>query len=431
MWHAAADAWQDLASRLESQVEWLDRIDRGLADSWKGEAGEAARVTLADLRARTTALRLPALRTASLLHQHASVVSWALLSPALVTLSDARTASGITSLVVPQGSPVAIHAWWSSLTTADRDRLLAAAPERIGMLDGVPAADRDRANRLLLQRELSLPHKKSTRDGLAALQARLTDGVLLLGLDTSGDGRAIVAIGDPDRASNVLTFVPGMHSALDSTISANLDRTAAMAVAAARADPHAQTSTVMWLGYDAPDGLWEAAHAKYAHAARADLHGFQEALAATHHGEIGEQSVVGYSYGALVVGETARDTGIRADDLVFLGSAGAGVAQASQLNVDPSTVWAASAGNDAVGLAAPSVKQLLWEQIWPRYMGEPMPDMWHGHNPVDPAFGGNVFAAADRSNPIDAHLSYWDTGNPALDNVGRIAAGRDSAVTRP
>lgn len=431
VWYAAADAWQDLVSRLESQAAWLDRVDQGLAESWKGEAGDAARVALDDLRTRTAALRLPALRTAELLHRHAATVSRALVSPALLVLSDLRTASAIASLEIPTGRPATIHAWWSSLPAAERDRLVMTAPSRIGMLDGIPAADRDRANRLLLQRELSLPHTESTRRGLAALQGRLTDGVLLLGLDTSGDGRAIVAYGDPDRASNVLTFVPGMRSALDSSITGNLDRTSAMAASAARADPAAKTSAILWLGYDSPDGLWEAAHAASAHAARTALHDFQEGLAVTHDGEIGEQSVVGYSYGSLVVGETARDTGIRADDLVFLGSAGVGVPSASDLNVDPSTVWAASADNDIVGLAAPSVKQVLWEKIWPRYIGDPKPDLWHGHNPADPGFGGHVFAAADQTNPMSAHLSYWDTGNPALENLGRIATGQDRAVTPP
>jgi hypothetical protein len=414
-WGAAADAWHTLASRLQAQAEWLDGIDRGLADSWKGEAGEAARVALADLRARTTALRLPAARTAAILDRHTSAVAWSPLSLALLALSDQRTASGIASLVIPPGRPDAVHAWWSSLSSAERDRLLAADPARLGRLDGIPAADRDRANRLVLQR--------SHGPGVDLLRSRLTDGVYLLGLDTAGDGRAIVAFGDPDHADNVLTFVPGMHSGLDRSLTANLDRTAAMADAAAQASPETTTAAVMWLGYDAPDSLWQAAQAKYAHDARTALHDFQDGLAATHSGEIGEQSVVGYSYGALVVGETARDTGIRADDLVFVGSAGVGVSRADELNVDPSAVWAASADNDAVGLAAPSVKQLLWEQIWPRYMGDPMPDLWHGHNPADPAFGGTVLATADPPNPIDAHLSYWDEGSPALAGIGRIAAG--------
>jgi hypothetical protein len=250
-------------------------------------------------------------------------------------------------------------------------------------------------------------------------------------LDTRGDGRAIVAFGDPDRTDNVVTFVPGMGSALDRSIAGNLDRTLATQGAATAADATKTTAAVLWLGYDAPDGLLQAAQARYAHAARDDLHAFQEGLVATHHGEIGEQSLVGYSYGALVVGETARDTGVSADDLVFLGAPGVGVGHAADLHVDPDTVWAASADNDIVPLAAPSVKQLLLEQLWPRYMGDPMPDLWHGHNPADSGFGGHIFAAGGQANPIDAHLSYWDAGSPALANVGLIAAGRDDRVTRP
>jgi hypothetical protein len=428
-WYAAAEAWHSLATRIEAQVVQLDEAAAGLAADWRGEAGDAARGALADLRARAAVLRLPAARTAELLYAHADVLS---ASPAASAVSDARTAAEIAALSCTSGgSPAAVRVWWDGLSPAQRAWLSTTAPDRIGALDGVPAIDRDRANRELLRRERSRPHSKATQAGLDAIADRLTDGALLLGLDTRGDGKAIVAFGDPDHADNVLTFVPGMHTALDGTLAANLDHTLAMGTAATAADPAKTTSAVLWLGYDAPDGLWEAAQAKYAHAARADLHSFQEGLVATHAGEIGEQSLVGYSYGALVVGETARDTGVNADDLVFLGAPGVGVAHATDLHVDPDTVWAASADNDIVSLAAPSVKQLLLEQVWPRYMGDPMPDLWHGHNPADAGFGGHVFAAGGRSHPIDAHLSYWDTGSPALANVGLIAAGRDGQVAAP
>ena len=51
------------------------------------------------------------------------------------------------------------------------------------------------------------------RDGLNALADRLADGDgprgYLLRLDLAGEGRAVVALGDPDRADNVLTHVRG------------------------------------------------------------------------------------------------------------------------------------------------------------------------------------------------------------------------------
>src|SRR5204863_1281428 len=37
--------------------------------------------------------------------------------------------------------------WWAGLDAAERSRLTEQRPELVGGLDGVPAADRDRANR--------------------------------------------------------------------------------------------------------------------------------------------------------------------------------------------------------------------------------------------------------------------------------------------
>ncbi|NUT34199.1 MAG: hypothetical protein HOV79_14120, partial [Hamadaea sp.] len=369
---------------------------------------------------------------------------------ALLRAAPAASTTAPPPVCPPATGPAAVRLWWGGLTPAQRQWLLDRAPEQVGALDGVPAADRDLANRAVLRheqdrltalRDVLAAGEGGDRErerierrlaGLAVLAQRLggTDPrPYLLGVDTAGDGRAIVALGDPDRADNVMTFVPGMNSRLDGGLGTALDRTAAMGEAALRADPARSTSAVLWLGYDAPDTLWEAASARWATESRHDLHDFQEGLAASHEGAIGQQTLVGHSYGALVIGETARDVGVRADDLVFLGAPGVGVDHVADLHVDPATVWAASADNDIVGLAAPSVRQYLLEQIWPRYMGDPMPDLWHGRNPAHEGFGGQVLEAANDPNPIDAHLGYWKDGNPALTNVGMIAAGHDDHTT--
>jgi Alpha/beta hydrolase len=475
-WYAGATAWRRLSQQVEDRIAELDATAVGLREDWRGTAADAASAAIADLRNRAAASWLPIARTGQLLAEHADQVAYArrallaATTPAqasvaldLARRADARTAAALTELTAsltgpppalpscpPGAGPVAVREWWRGLSRAQRDLLILQSPERIGMLDGVPAADRDLANRELLRRErdrLSALAASLADDpgadrergrvgrrlaGLATLADRLTrPGPYLLGLDTAGDGRAILAMGDPDHADNVLTYVPGMNVRLDDHIDRSLDSVAAMAQAAAAADPARSTSAVLWLGYDTPDTLLEAASAQAAHDARTALHDFQDGLAATHEGKIGEQSVVGYSYGALVVGETARDVGLRADDLVFVGAPGVGVEHAADLHVDPNTVWAASADNDIVGLAAPSLKQFLWEQIWPRYMGDPMPDLWHGHNPADAGFGGHIFEAADHANPITAHLAYWDRDSPALANVGRIAAGHEGEVSAP
>ncbi|NUR70974.1 MAG: hypothetical protein HOU81_09145 [Hamadaea sp.] len=469
-WHAGATAWRRLAQQLDERLEEFDATAAGLRQDWRGTAADAASVAVADLRGLTAACRTPIEQTGRLLAEHADRVSaarqallaartpeQAAMAVAAARQSDERTATALTQLTAslsppcpPNAGPVAVREWWRSLSKTQRDLLILSSPERIGRLDGVPAADRDRANRELLRHEQDRlttlldslradPNADRERDrvertlaGLATLADRLArPGTYLLGLDTAGDGRAIVALGDPDHSANVLTYVPGMAVRLDGHLGTSLDRTAAMAEATAAADPAKSTAAVLWLGYDAPDNVLQAASASAAHDARAALHEFQDGLAATHEGEFGEQSVVGHSYGALVVGETVRDLGLRADDLVFLGAPGVGVEHAADLHVDPKTVWAASADNDIVGLSAPSVRQVLKELVWPRYMGDPMPDLWHGHNPADAGFGGHVFEAADNPNPISAHLAYWDRGNPALTNVGRIAAGQDTSVSAP
>jgi len=59
-----------------------------------------------------------------------------------------------------------------------------------------------------------------------------------------------------------------------------------------------------------------------------------------------------------------------------------------------------------------------------------------GPDPMNSRFGGIPFEAAPgAAGPfgtptVDAHSSYWSAGNPALDNMGRIIAGRTD-VTPP
>ncbi|WP_051366219.1 alpha/beta hydrolase [Hamadaea tsunoensis] len=461
-WRAAA-SWAGFADRLASRLSELEGAAAGLAASWSSPAADAAAVTLADLRSSTAALRMPVARTHELLVEHAIALDRAgellrggdaAAAGQLARMASERLRAGLAGLSVEpaslspahsgppvdagpaadepptQGGPAAVHTWWAGLSARERQRLLDEQPGRIGNLDGIPAVDRDTANRAILARDLR--DGAPNQPGLATLADRLdrqTPRAYLLGLDTAGDGKAVIALGDPDSAANVLTFVPGMNAGLNRHLAVDLDRTASLAAAAHRADTGASTAAILWVGYDAPDTIFQAASSGYADRARADLHAFQDGLAAAHHGPIGEQSLVGHSYGTLVIGETARDVGVRADDLVFLGSPGVGVEHAADLHVAPGTVWAASADNDILGLAAPSVKEFLTDLIKPRYFGDPMPSLWHGHNPADDGFGAHVFAAANHTNPVAAHLSYWDADNPALASVALIATGQDARVT--
>ncbi len=139
----------------------------------------------------------------------------------------------------------------------------------------------------------------------------------------------MVALGNPDRATDVLTYVPGMTAGLDDA-TGELGRAERVLARGAELAPETQTSAVLWLGYDAPDFLHEAAWDGQARAAGEALHRFQDGLRATHDGPPARQTVLGHSYGSLVVGTAARDHGLAADALVFVGSPGVGVAHAAE-----------------------------------------------------------------------------------------------------
>ncbi|GAB7040601.1 MULTISPECIES: alpha/beta hydrolase [Catenuloplanes] len=365
----------------------------------------------------------------------------------------------------PGASPATTRAWWDSLTPAQRRWLIRHEPTLVGGLDGVPTAARDLANRALLDLALEAARLGLPVDGLrsgapsggvsltgadlrgviagdapyardAALIAsleRLADRVsadadpprYLVRFDPSGDGRAIVAVGDPDRSAAVVTYVPGMTSDLASA-GGELDRAARVAEAATALDPARRTAAVLWLDYDAPDFVDQAASAAPARDAAPALHLFQEGLRASHEGEPARQVVLGHSYGTVVTGVTARDHGLDADGLVLLASPGAGVAHATQLDVPE--VWASTSITDpiqyapvspvsavtdaAVAAAVPGVGAAL-------AYGRPEDGLWHGHNPADPDFGARVFP----SQPDAGHLGYWDRGGTALDALSRITLG--------
>ncbi len=361
----------------------------------------------------------------------------------LAALSDAHVPAPPEAALPPPGaSPAEVRGWWEGLTPAQRRWLAATRPAWLGPLDGVPAAYRDLANRLLLEERRAELEAAGGGDrrlaGLDSLADRLADPAgpraYLLGLDLAGEGRTVVALGDPDRAANVLTHVPGMTADLAS-VGGELTRAERVAVRASDVDPAAATSAVLWLGYDAPDFVDEAAGRGRADAGAPALRRFQDGLRATHEGDAGRLTVLGHSYGSLVVGAAARSAGLAADDVIFLGSPGVGVDSAAQLGMPPGRVWSSTSLSDVIQYVpvAPDglIKDLALSAALPvagpvAAFGRPEDELWHGRNPSDPAFGARVFATQADAG----HLGYWEPGRPALDALAAITLGRGDVIPR-
>ncbi len=383
-----------------------------------------------------------------------------------------------------QGLAQAVSTWWRMLPAARQRQLIGAAPAVVGWLDGLPAPARDQANRKVfwstyarltaeaakLTAELAgassgvlgvpvLGSLINDADGTAARQAQLAqiegllngmnaikavlgqpgqgqDGlppVYLLGFDAGGLGHTIVSIGDPDTASNVVTYVPGLGSGFGSA-RGDLSRASLLWRQATIDDPAAKTASVYWLGYDAPQldlklspsslstlSLAEDAQTAFtadATAAAPKLADFAAGLAAAHDPSFAAHTVMlGHSYGSLVVGEAAvRAPGKLADDLAFVGSPGVGVNKAADLGVPASHVFAGAAANDPVPDLPPAdPADWLNGSSYSHF----------GINPASPQFGGqDIYVDPGRMvtplDPIGAHSQYWDRNSASLKNLARI-----------
>lgn len=390
------------------------------------------------------------------------------------------TLTALAGIGIPAGaSPAAIAKWWSELTPVQQQALILSDPAGIGRLDGVPVIARDEANRLFLAAEktrigdriaalkgkddLSKGEKAELKllnqqfGGIKSLDRRLhTAGPglqrpYLIGFDTRGNGHAIVAMGNPDTAHRIATYVPGTGASLGK-IGGDLDRADRMGIEALRQNPNLRTSTITWIGYDAPQKVIDkdlplglddvfpgkdATRGDYARNAGEALDRFQDGLRVTHEGGRSLNTVVGHSYGSTVIGYTARDHGLDADRTIFVGSPGVGANHVDQLHLPKDSVYSSHAKNDPIqyGVDPGDVaKRVLTHQ------GEV--DLIHGENPSSKDFGAQTFHSDDGTPLVkttwewrpgggakvefsgEAHSQYWDEGSDGLENMGKIIVGQ-------
>ena len=128
----------------------------------------------------------------------------------------------------------------------------------------------------------------------------------------------------PEDTDNLVVFVPGVGSDGNDSIGGQIDR--------ARTQAAAMGGTGLIYGYDAPDRLLSGTSSGAAHTAGPQLREFLadvDQRYPNHH-----VTVVGYSYGSVVVGNAASGQApMRADDVLFVGSPGTGLTSTDELNL--------------------------------------------------------------------------------------------------
>lgn len=412
--------------------------------------------------------------------EEASIATSAALRAAMPSgeaMAHAQTGLAAASTVRPPprgASPIDVKAWWDKLDPTQKESMIFSQPGVIGRLDGIPAEVRNRCNRPLFdeamgqlaeQRALlrakgdALTEPERARlaelndklTGMEAITARLhapptppgappVQPAYLLGFDTAGTGKAILALGNPDTAQNVFTHVPGTGAHLGS-VADGITRVDRIIDAAYVADAGRSTAGVVWYGYDAPqkvanvsdpsDVAGTALDPRYALNAERPLASFQDGIQATHQGPPAHTTVISHSYGTLAVGLTARDSGVNANDLIFAGSPGVGVRHADQLGMGmaPDHVWSSTAQNDFIQHVGPPDRPGDWNDSGVDF-AHPKHNLVFGPNPSLPDFGGRTIPADPGSDPFQSHSDYWNYNNPSLGFMGDVVAGHPERVPR-
>ncbi|MFD7514639.1 alpha/beta hydrolase [Streptomyces niveus] len=373
---------------------------------------------------------------------------------------------------IPDGkSPVENATWWRGLTADERAGYVALYPASVGALDGIPSDVRDDANRTVLEEKRAklqleldsfpkMPRKyqaptSSTTDeydeweektggeermkflegslkGIEQIQERFDrtgaapkpgESILpqayLLGFDPvgAGDGRVIIANGNPDTADHTAVYVPGTGAGL-SNIGGDLARGETLWGASQVAAPGKEISTITWLDYDTPrsavpikdgDFIPEATDPEYAQKAAPALNQFMSGVQEVQGGPYGSHTtIVGHSYGSTAIGEASKHGDLATDDILVAGSPGMQTGHADNLDVDKGHVWA-MAGSFSVD-QVPEGGRLV--------------GLGGDRNvPTDPEFGANIM----RTDTVD-HSGYWRDGSLSLLNQAAVITGKYDEV---
>jgi pimeloyl-ACP methyl ester carboxylesterase len=233
----------------------------------------------------------------------------------------------------------------------------------------------------------------------------------VLASDHHGDGRIVEVVGDLRNADRIAVIVPGVSTTLD-----NFDRglggvvqrspywQASQVYAAAQASGAqvgGRVAVVAWLGYDPPDGIDLAAvRSDRAVAGARALTGFVAELTA--YRPSASITLIGHSYGSLVLAYAAAHLPPQVTDLVALGSPGMDVARASRLRTH-ARLWVGSASHD-------------WTRWLPdlRILG-----LGHGTNPSRPWFGAHKLDVSGAGG----HDGYFVPGTTSLRSIAAVVDG--------
>ncbi|NHC21846.1 hypothetical protein G6553_01480 [Nocardioides sp. IC4_145] len=348
-----------------------------------------------------------------------------------------------------EATPEQVHDWWLGLSEAEREAVVSSYPELIGSADGLPASVRDDANRVVLDDDLATLGSKRDDGTLSPTEERVLanaeqarqaledadafedpitgerPGGLLHLYDPGafdGDGRVAIGVGDLDTADDVAIFTPGITTTMDDTTSYTGQMINLYEATRYNGDG-SSVATLFWLGYDAPDAFYDPATATEGRAEDGGrrLADMVDGLRASRPDDPAHLTAIGHSYGSTTTSYAAGDFDLAADDVVLIGSPGAGPA-------DHADDFSVGADNVYVGRDSRDIVAVLGDEGW---VGKGPVGL--GTDPSSDDFGATRFEAedvdrADIRNWGDAHSSYLHHDSESLYNIGLIVDGHGDRV---
>ncbi|MGN6274071.1 MAG: alpha/beta hydrolase [Protaetiibacter sp.] len=332
----------------------------------------------------------------------------------------------------PRAADVA--AWWEGAPTSGRSILRTVAPELIGNLEGVPYGARDIANRQVLHdarqqlderldgmvgraERTELETRRHMIDQVA--KALRGDGRRLVSIDVTGDGRAVIAIGDLAEADYVSYLVPGMFFGVDAQIEAWTATAQALVddqehwLAVLHPDSDATVAAVAWIGYTTPS-IVNVASMELAREGQTSLTAALQGLRAVRGDDQPFLAVLAHSYGSTAALLSLAEDDVSVDALAVVGSPGSPARSADELHVG--SVWVGAAD---------------WDPI-------PASGVF-GSQPASRSYGAQLFSVAAGSDPLSGaalggastHNDYFAPGSMSLRNMTLIALGEGEWVVGP
>jgi hypothetical protein len=398
--------------------------------------------------ARVPAAKLPSLHGVELLDQ------LALLTRSQLGSFVTNHAASVDALLASPPAAAEVATFWSQTTSAQHDKLLSAAPRVVGGLEGFPYEVRDAANRVNLadteagiRRQLAAGVGRAATDELTKqlhmlqqVRTALSVGSSknprsLVSLDVSGEGRAVIIIGDASTADYVDYLIPGMFSDVDTQIVAfanSSDNIATQQQAWIKklnpGVPASQLPTVAtfaWIGYQTPN-IVNVASMQLAREGQKSFTDSLEGLRAERAAQVtkaadgtvttGSQpfvAVLAHSYGSTAVMLSLQDDAVKVDALAIVGSPGSPARSVSQLKVANGNVWVGAAETDPV----------------------PQTGIF-GSQPLSASYGAHRFGVDGATDPVSraslrgavGHNDYFVSGTESLRNMLLIGINRGDLV---